>query len=127
MRILRTSVTLACFAATLATALAQTPLGPPADPRATDPVKLGWMIGSPPAPDKIIRARDAYRFPQWRWSFSHWRELVPTVEVSRGATPVSALPRAERADLDAVTFTPMGGGAPMTWADSLVANHTDGI
>ena len=37
------------------------------------------------------------------------------------------LPRAERADLDAVEFVPLGGGAPMTWADSLVANYTDGI
>jgi CubicO group peptidase (beta-lactamase class C family) len=101
----------------------------PTDPRATDPVKLGWMMGSPPPADKIIRSADgsSYRFPQWRWSFSHWRELVPTVEVSRGPTPVHELPRAERADLDAVTFVPLGGGAPMTWADSLVANYTDGI
>jgi CubicO group peptidase (beta-lactamase class C family) len=99
------------------------------DPRATDPVELGWMIGSPPPADKIIRSRDgsSYRFPQWRWSFSHWRELVPTVEVARGSVPVYELPRAERADLDAVTFVPMGGGAPMTWAESLVANYTDGI
>ena len=101
----------------------------PADPRTTDPIALRWMTGSPPPAEKIIRGSDGstYRFPQWRWSFSHWRELVPTVEVSRGSGAVSQLPRAERADLDAVTFTPLGGGAPMTWADSLVANYTDGI
>ena len=46
----------------------------------------------------------------------------------RAARPASTqLPRAERADLDAVTFVPIGGGAPMTWADSLIANYTDGI
>ena len=45
--------------------------------RATDPNTLGWMVGSPPPRDKLIRFDDGtfYRFPQWRWSFSHWREL----------------------------------------------------
>jgi CubicO group peptidase (beta-lactamase class C family) len=120
---------LACSLASAAPALAQTPSGPAPDPRATDPIKLGWMIGSPPPADKLIGIRDgsSYRFPQWRWSFSHWRELVPTVEVARGSGPVSELPRAERADLDAVTFVPLGGGSPMTWAESLVQNYTDGI
>jgi CubicO group peptidase (beta-lactamase class C family) len=37
------------------------------------------------------------------------------------------LPRALRDDLDAVTFTPMGGTASMTWSESLLANYTDGI
>ena len=108
---------------------AQAPTAPPQDPRDTDPVKLGWMVGSPPPGDKLIRASDgsSYRFPQWRWSFSHWRELVPTVEVSRGPLPVNLLTRDDRKDLDDVTFVPMGGGKPMTWADSLVANYTDGI
>ena len=57
--------------------------------RATDPVALGEMVGNPPPPDKQIRFEDgsSYRFPQWRWSFSHWRELHPTVAVSRGPTP----------------------------------------
>jgi len=107
---------------------AQTPSGT-LDPLATDPIKLGWMVGSPPPANRMIRFWDgsSYRFPQWRWSFSHWRELVPTIEVSRGSTPVHELPRAERTDLDAVTFVPIGGGPPTTWVDSLVANYTDGI
>ncbi len=97
--------------------------------RATDPNTLGWMVGSPPPPDKLIRFDDGtfYRFPQWRWSFSHWRELLPTVAVPRGAGPTQQFTSALRSDLDAVTFVPMGGTAPMTWADSLVANYTDGI
>ncbi|HWN40477.1 MAG TPA: serine hydrolase [Gammaproteobacteria bacterium] len=116
---------LACSTAVFA----QAPAAPAPNPRDTDPVKLGWMVGSPPPADKMIRASDgsSYRFPQWRWSFSHWRELVPTVEVARGLSPVNLLIREERTDLDAVTFVPMGGGAPMTWGDSLVANYTDGI
>jgi hypothetical protein len=101
----------------------------PADARATDPVALGWMVGSPPPADKLIRFEDGsfYRFPQWRWSFSNWRQLRPTVAVPRGAGPVSPLPRAERTDLDSVSFVPLGGTAPITWQDSLAVNYTDGI
>jgi len=97
--------------------------------RASDPVALGWMAGSPPAADKLVRYEDGsyFRFPQTRWSFSHWRELRPTIAVSHGRAPVSALTSAPRPDLDAVTFVPIGGTVPMTWADSLVANYTDGI
>jgi hypothetical protein len=97
--------------------------------RATDAVSMGWMIGSPPPPDKQIRYDDGsfYRFPQARWSFSHMRELRPTVAISRGSGAASRLVRAPRPDLDAVTFMPMGSKAPMTWADSLTANYTDGI
>ena len=99
------------------------------DAQASDPVALGWMQGSPPPADKVVRFADGsmQRFPQTRWSFSNYRQLVPTSNVSRGGAPVSSLPRAERDDLDAVTFTPLGAAAPMTWRDSLAANYTDGI
>ncbi len=107
---------------------AQSPQAFP-DAAASDPVALGWMVGSPPPPERRIAFGDGsfYRFPQLRWSFSHWRELYPTAGIARGARPVSVLPRAERTDLDAVTFTPLGGTATLTWAQSLAANYTDGI
>lgn len=122
------SVPLALAAMTLAAgANAQTAVLP--DAAASDPVAMGWMQGSPPSPEKTIRVEgdDFWRFPQLRWSLSHWRELHPTVAVARGPGPVSKLPRAERADLDAVTFMPIGGATPMTWEASLAANYTDGI
>jgi len=119
-----TVLALACTAT-----MAQT--APPALPTAeqTDPVKLGWMVGSPPPPDKVIRFADGsfYTFPKFRWSFSNTRQLGPTTNVSRGLAPAVALPRAERTDIDAVTFTPLGKTEPMTWAQSLGANFTDGI
>jgi CubicO group peptidase (beta-lactamase class C family) len=95
----------------------------------SDPVALGWMVGSPPPPDRIIRFADGsfYRFPQSRWTFSHWREVFPTRNVSRGEGPVSALPRGKEADLDGLTFTPMGSDKTMTWLESLGANYTDAI
>ena len=104
---------------------------PPALPTAdqTDPVKLGWMVGSPPPPDKLIRFADGsfYTFPKFRWTFSNGRQLGPTTNVSRGLGAASPLPRAERDDLDAIKFTPLGKAEPMTWAQSLGANYTDGI
>lgn len=94
----------------------------------SDPVKLGWMQGAPPAAEKQVRYDDAsmWGFPRTRWSFSHWRELVPTTAIRRGPA-ADLLPRAERTDIDAITFTPIGGGKPMTWQQSLGANYTDGI
>jgi CubicO group peptidase (beta-lactamase class C family) len=99
------------------------------DAAASDPATLGWMVGSPPPPDKVIRFADGsfYRFPQLRWSFSNIRQLVPTSNVPRGDAPVSTLPRAERSDIDGLTFLPLGGTTPMTWRESLAANYTDGI
>jgi hypothetical protein len=96
---------------------------------ASDPVRLGWMVGSPPPADRIIRFADSsfFRFPATRWSFSHLRELQPTTVVPRGTHPVVSLPRAERDDIDAVTFQPLGRTESMTWAQSLDANYTDGI
>jgi len=110
-------------------AAAQTAAPKLPDAQASDPAALGWMVGSPPPPDKVIRFADGsgYRFPQLRWSFSNYRQLVPTSVVPRGAGPVSLLPRALRDDLDAVEFMPLGRSEPMTWAQSLGANYTDGI
>jgi CubicO group peptidase (beta-lactamase class C family) len=112
-----------------AVATAQTPSPAFPDARASDPVTMRWMMGDPPPPERRIAFHDMsyMKFPQLRWSFSHWRELIPTVGVPRGDGPVSVLPRALRDDLDAVTFTPMGRTQPMTWAESLLANYTDGI
>lgn len=127
VRVLAALVVLTAVAVTLVRA--QGPAAAFPDARATDPVAMGWMVGAPPPSAKIIRFSDGthYTFPQTRWAFSHMRELAPTVAVPRGAGPVSALPRAERHELDAVTFTPIGKTTPMTWAAAFDANYTDGI
>ena len=99
------------------------------DAASSDPVTLQWMVGSPPPADKLIQFADgsAFQFPRTRWSYSNIRRLVPTSVVRRGQEPASTLPRAERTDLDAVTFQPTGGTDLMTWEQSLAANFTDGI
>ena len=117
------------LASSLGCAHAQAPA--PALPTAaqTDPVALGWMVGSPPPANKVIQFYDGsfYKFPQFRWSFSNYRQLAPTTTVSRGSDAAAALPRAERKDLDDVTFTPLGKTISMTWGQAFDANYTDGV
>ncbi|WP_394688717.1 serine hydrolase domain-containing protein [Hoeflea sp.] len=102
----------------------------------SDPKVMGWMEGFPPPPDKIIAQPDSvyFSFPRLRWSVCHLREFLPTEEISRGLAapiPLQYPGASEFADLgakiDALTFTPIGSDAPMSWADSLSANYTDGI
>ena len=106
------------FVAAGACAVAQTPPPQPKfpDAQASDPVVLGWMMGFPPPPDRIIRVTDgsSYRFPQLRWTFSNYRRLGPTSNVSRGLAAPVALPRAERDDIDAVSFRVLGTDQTMT-------------
>ena len=95
----------------------------------SDPLKLGWMQGFPPPEDKIIRFSDSdyFNFPKLRWTVCHFRQLMPTVNVSRGLGAPAALERKPDPAIDAVTFRPTGGEQDMTWLQSLSANYTDGI
>jgi CubicO group peptidase (beta-lactamase class C family) len=95
----------------------------------SDPVRLGWMQGFPPPPDKLIMQPDSdfFSFPKMRWTVCHIRELMPTKQVSRGLGSSSAMAYALDDGIDSVTFTPMGSAKPMTWKESLSANYTDGI
>ena len=115
--------------ATLAAVDLGTPPVEPLNAAASDPNLLGWMQGAPTPPERQVRFDDGgmYTFPKLRWAYSNIRRLVPTTNVSRGDGPVCVLPRADRDDIDGVMLQPLGGGAPMTWAESLDANYTDGI
>jgi CubicO group peptidase (beta-lactamase class C family) len=103
--------------------------GTPLSAENSDPRKLGWMMGFPPPPEKLIMQpeSDYFSFPKLRWTVCHIRELMPTKQVSRGIGPPIRLTCALDDGIDAVTFTPLGGEESMTWQDSLSANYTDGI
>ena len=49
----------------------------------TDPSRMGWMNGFPPAKDKIVSAKNGsfFEFPALRYSVNHMREFLPTREV----------------------------------------------
>lgn len=95
----------------------------------SDPRSLNLMTGFPPVPDKIIRLTDPdyFSFPKLRWTVCHFRELMPTVNVSRGIGAPALLEEKSDPAIDALTFTPLGSSETMTWAQSLEANYTDGI
>lgn len=99
------------------------------DAHGSDPVRMGWMQGFPP-PDnrRLAWARaDHMRFPTHRFAYSHMREFLPTVRVSRGYGPVWELPVALRGDLDAVRFKALDDGRELSWEESLAVNFTDAI
>lgn len=95
----------------------------------SDPVELGWMRGAPPPEDKIIRFSDPdyFSFPKSRWTVCNFRQLMPTVNVSRGIGDPVPLRRKINETIDNLTFTPLGQDKPMSWAQSLGENYTDGI
>jgi CubicO group peptidase (beta-lactamase class C family) len=95
----------------------------------SDPSRLGWMQGFPPPAERLITQPDAnfFSFPKLRWTVCHIRELMPTEQVSRGIGAPVPLAYAIDDGIDAVRFTPLGGGEPVTWEQSLSANYTDGI
>ena len=95
----------------------------------SDPVKMGWMQGFPPPGDKLLKASDGsfFEFPALRYSVSHMREFLPTVEVSRGLGAPTALEVTLNDSIDALTFLPWDSKTPMTWEESLWHNYTDGI
>ncbi len=95
----------------------------------SDPAKMGWMVGSPPPADKSIYIYDGsyFQFPATRWTFSNFRQLMPTVNVSRGLGNPSVLTENLDSNIDAIEFTPLGSTDTMTWEESLYANYTDGM
>ena len=99
------------------------------DATASDPNNMAWMVGFPPPADKLIAypSSNYFSFPRLRWTFCHFREMQATRRVGRGLGPQSVLPEALDANIDALTFSPLGSDDTMTWRESLDANYTDGI
>lgn len=95
----------------------------------SDPLEMGWMQGFPPPDDKLLNFADSsfFEFPALRWSVVHMRELMPTVNVSRGSGAPDTLPESLDANIDGITFRPLNADEDITWEDSLWQNYTDGI
>ncbi|KPF74743.1 hypothetical protein IP88_07735 [alpha proteobacterium AAP81b] len=120
---IRTAAALLLLAATAAPAAAQSP---PLGAAESTPGALGLMQGFPPT--RAVRWDDAsmWAFPNTRWAFSHWRELVPTAAIRRGREPVTVLTRKDRLDIDQLRFKTLRG-TEISWADALGLTYTDGI
>src|SRR3990167_1366088 len=94
----------------------------------SDPVRMGWMQGSPPPADKILLASraDHMRFPMIRWSYSNMRQFVPSRRVA-AADESKALERAIDEGLGQIRFVPLNADEPMSLEQSLTQAFTDGI
>ena len=86
--------------------------------------ELGLMIGSPPAPDKIVTLENFLQPPYNRWSLQHIRELAPTRDVP--ASSVSATLPERPVDITALPVD-IGGGRTVTVGDWLEQAYTDGF
>lgn len=95
----------------------------------SDPVKMGWMQGFPPPPEKQVKFDDAshYTFPSTRWSFAHFREVVPTAVISRGKGPVTPLPMALRPEIASLTFVPTGQTRRVNWIEAFDGAYGDAV
>ncbi|SFV17414.1 serine hydrolase domain-containing protein [Bradyrhizobium arachidis] len=99
------------------------------DGRASDPRELGWMCGAPPPEDRRVtfESDTSFDFPQKRWSLSHMRELVATVNVWRGQGTPSQFEHSDKsADIDALAFAD-GDGRIRRFDGALLDTYADGI
>ena len=99
------------------------------DARESDPVKIGWMQGFPPPEDKRVRFSDGsfFEFPAMRWSVVNMRELMPTVNVSRGSKAPDHFSYRLDPGIDDIKFYPLNSTEKITWEESLWKNYTDGV
>ena len=100
------------------------------DAQSSAPIKTQYMKGFPPPPEKRLSAADGsfFKFPALRYSVVHMREFMPTVNVPRGNShPPCDFRRAIDENIDTLTFRPTGATEPVTWAQSLALNYTDGM
>lgn len=95
----------------------------------SDPNRLGWMQGFPPAPEQVIGQPDSnyFSFPKMRWTVCHFRELLPTKQVSRGLGEPMPFAYALDDAINDIAFTLIDGDEPMSWQASLNENYTDGL
>ena len=77
----------------------------------SDPNRLGWMQGFPPVSERVIGQPDSnyFSFPKMRWTVCHFRELLPTKQVSRGLGSPSPLTYALDDAINGVMFTSLDG------------------
>ena len=100
-------------------------------PNASDsnPEKMQWMQGFPPAKEKTLYAQDGsyFVFPGLRYSVNHIQEFSPTRTVPAPKEKLYCVKTKYDDKIDSVVFTPWDSDEPMTFAQSLDANYTDGI
>jgi CubicO group peptidase (beta-lactamase class C family) len=77
-------------------------------------------------PQNVVVPRMDWDRPPWnRWAFQHIREILPTVEVWRGASPLQPLPQQPK-NLDALSVKNLAG-QDISLAEFLEVSFADGF
>lgn len=99
------------------------------DAEQSDPVKMGWMVGSPPPANRILHFDDGsfFQFPALRWSVAHMRQFAPSINVSHGLGNSRPLSLNINNGIDKVKFVPLGETKAITWEESLQKVYGDGV
>lgn len=81
------------------------------------------MKGAPPSAEALVTRSNWRKYPYSQWSFRNVRQLLPTADIRRSATP-SAL-GSEFRDLSQLGF--LADGKPTTVAEILAETFADGL
>jgi len=95
----------------------------------SDPIKMKWMVGAPPPPDRTLNFADGsfFTFPGLRWSVAHMRQFMPTTNVSRGIGNPLPVSKKISNEIEKITFVPLGESKPITWKEGLDKVYADGV
>lgn len=84
------------------------------------------MTGTPVPEEHLVTPENWEATPEnLRWALMHWRELYPTQGVSRGASPISVLPRMHRPLLEKSFINE--DGKMITFLDAAQEMQVDGL
>ena len=83
----------------------------------SDPIRMGWMQGFPPPPDRTVSMADGsfFEFPALRYSVCNMRLFMPTREVKSAQANRYTFEVCLDPDIDNITFIPLFEKSPITW------------
>ena len=95
----------------------------------SDPIKMGWMQGFPPAEDKVVSMADGsfFEFPALRYSVCNMRLFMPTREVKSAQVDRYEFRVHPDKNIDKIKFVPLFEKEPISWEEALEKVYTDGI
>lgn len=95
----------------------------------SDPIKMGWMQGFPPAEDRVVSMADGsfFEFPAIRYSVCNMRLFMPTREVKSAQVDRYEFRVRLDKNIDNIKFVPLFETEEITWREALDKVYTDGI
>ena len=95
----------------------------------SDPIRMGWMQGFPPAEDRMVSMADGsfFEFPALRYSVCNMRLFMPTRDVKSPQVDQYKFHVRLDKNIDKIKFVPMFETEEITWREALDKVYTDGI